>query len=170
MSEILRRWNELRAEDAEREVLHCCGSTAWARALAARRPFASEDELLEASDRIWSGLGEQDWMEAFATHPRIGQRKAPETASSQSASWSAQEQKGVGDAEEAVRAALAEGNRKYEQRFGRVFLVCATGKSAEEMLAMLRRRLNNDAATEMREAAEEQRKITNIRIRKWLQA
>ena len=118
--------------------------------------------------RLGIGLSPQDWLEAFSKHPRIGERKAPQVASPQSAAWSAQEQQNVAAAGEAIQSALAEANREYEQRFGRVFIVCATGKSATEMLEILRRRLRNDDATELREAAEEQRKITNIRLKKWL--
>jgi 2-oxo-4-hydroxy-4-carboxy-5-ureidoimidazoline decarboxylase len=107
-------------------------------------------------------------MEAFSKHPRIGEGSAPPGAGAQSAAWSAQEQHGVSAAEAAVQSALAEANRDYERRFGRVFIVCATGKSAAEMLDILRQRLENDDATELRQAAEEQRKITHIRLKKWL--
>ena len=107
-------------------------------------------------------------MEAFARHPRIGERKAPPDSSAQSTVWSAQEQRKVAVAGEAVQAALVEANREYEQRFGRVFIVCASGKSATEILEILGRRLRNDEATELRAAAEEQRKITNLRLKKWL--
>ena len=168
MSDVLSRWNGLTPEEAVQEILACCGSVAWARALAARRPLAHETSLIEASEEIWSRLGPQDWMEAFARHPRIGERAAPPVASPQSAAWSAQEQRKVAVSGEPVQAALVEANREYEQRFGRVFIVCASGKSATEILEILRRRLQNDAATELREAAEEQRKITNLRLKKWL--
>jgi 2-oxo-4-hydroxy-4-carboxy-5-ureidoimidazoline decarboxylase len=169
MNDVFSRWNQLPPQEATQEILPCCGSMAWARELAARRPLANESELLAASDEIWSSLGEQDWVEAFATHPRIGERKAPAPARAQSASWSAQEQQNVASAGEAVQQALAEANREYEQRFGRVFIVCATGKGASEILGMLRRRLQNDDAIELRETAEEQRKITNLRLKKWLE-
>lgn len=168
MSDVLTRWNRLAAEEAAQEVLPCCGSTAWARELAKSRPIADETSLVAASDEIWNRLATDDWMEAFSRHPRIGARKAPALASARSAAWSAQEQEGVTTAEEEVQSALAEENREYERRFGRVFLVCATGKSAAEMLEILKRRLGNDDATELREAAEEQRKITNLRLKKWL--
>jgi 2-oxo-4-hydroxy-4-carboxy-5-ureidoimidazoline decarboxylase len=168
MNEVLARWNRLSAEGAEREILPCCGSAAWARKLAARRPFDDESSLIEASDEIWRRLEKQDWIEAFSEHPRIGERRAPPVASKQSAVWSAQEQQSVETAAEAVQTELAEANREYERKFGRVFIVCATGKSAPEMLDILRRRLHNDDATELREAVEEQRKITNIRLKKWL--
>jgi 2-oxo-4-hydroxy-4-carboxy-5-ureidoimidazoline decarboxylase len=169
MSEVLARWNELPAEAAVRDVISCCGSAAWARELAARRPFKDVSSLVAASDEIWSQLATQDWLEAFSKHPRIGERKAPHAASKQSVAWSTQEQQGVAAAGEKVQTALAEANREYEQRFGRGFIVCATGKSADEMLGILRARLRNDDATELRAAAEEQKKITNIRLKKWLE-
>jgi 2-oxo-4-hydroxy-4-carboxy-5-ureidoimidazoline decarboxylase len=168
MSEVLARWNHLPAEKAAEEILACCGSTTWARELVARRPLENELSLVAASDEVWSHLGSQDWMEAFSKHPRIGERKAPQTASAQSAAWSRQEQQNVAASGEAIQLALAEASQEYERRFGRVFIVCATGKSAPEMLEILRHRLRNDDAAEFREAAEEQRKITNIRLKKWL--
>jgi len=168
MSEVLARWNLLSDEAASQEILGCCGSAEWARQLAARRPLRDEFSIVTASDEIWNRLESKDWLEAFSKHPRIGERKAPQVASAQSAKWSAQEQQGVATAEEAIQLALGEANREYEQRFGRVFIVCATGKSASEMLDILRRRLQNDDATELHEAAEEQRKITNIRLKRWL--
>jgi 2-oxo-4-hydroxy-4-carboxy-5-ureidoimidazoline decarboxylase len=168
MSEVLGRWNRLSDREAAQEILDCCGSTAWARELAAHRPLMDEASLLAASDKIWNRLPAADWLDAFSKHPRIGERNAPRAASAQSAEWSAQEQQNAATSGEAVQMALSEANREYEQRFGRVFIVCATGKSAAEMLEILRRRLQNDDATELREAAEEQRKITNIRLKKWL--
>ena len=170
MSRVLAHWNQLPPQEAAERVAACCGSMAWARELAARRPLRDEMSLLAASDEIWSSLGEQDWLEAFSKHPRIGERKAPQVASARSASWSEQEQQRVASAEEGIQHALAEANREYEQRFGRVFIVCATGKGASEILDILRRRLQNDDASELREAAEEQRKITNLRLKKWLQS
>jgi len=165
---VLARWNQLSLEAAAQEILACCGSAAWARGVAARRPLKDEASLLVASDKTWSDLGALDWMEAFSKHPRIGERKAPQSASAQSAEWSTQEQQNVAAAGDAVQPALAEANREYEARFQRVFIICATGKSAPEILEVLRRRLGNDDAAELREAAEEQRKITNIRLKKWL--
>ncbi|HTW59214.1 MAG TPA: 2-oxo-4-hydroxy-4-carboxy-5-ureidoimidazoline decarboxylase [Terriglobales bacterium] len=167
-SEALKRWNLRSTQDAVEEILPCCGSMAWARGLASRRPFEEESSLIAVSDEIWRGLAEQDWKEAFSTHPRIGERRAPSVASAQSATWSAREQQSVADGGEGVLSAFAQANREYEQKFGRVFIVCATGKSAAEMLELLTRRMGNDLATELREAAEEQRKITNLRLKKWL--
>ena len=168
MNDILDRWNQISQQEAAQDILSCCGSAAWARELAARRPFPDEASLISASDDIWRRLPAHDWLEAFAKHPRIGERKAPVAASTQSASWSAQEQQSVATATESVQSALAEANREYEQRFGRVFIVCATGKSAAEMLYTLKQRLENDEATELQAAADEQRKITNLRLKKWL--
>jgi 2-oxo-4-hydroxy-4-carboxy-5-ureidoimidazoline decarboxylase len=168
MNEVLARWNRLSAEEAAQEILHCCGSIAWARALVVRRPIDDDTALIARSDETWWGLGLSDWMDAFSKHPRIGELKAPLAASVQSAAWSAQEQRNVTNVGESVQLALAEGNREYERRFDRVFIVCATGKSAPEILDILRKRLRNDVSAELREAAEEQRKITNIRLKKWL--
>ncbi len=169
MSKVLARWNQLREEEAAREILSCCGSRAWAVGMTGRRPVRDKAAFLAAADEVWRKLAVKDWMEAFASHPRIGERKARESATAQSAAWSAQEQRDAAAADDAVKAALAAGNAEYERRFGRVFLMCATGKSASEILEVLRRRLRNDDATEMKEAAEEQRKITAIRLTKWLQ-
>jgi 2-oxo-4-hydroxy-4-carboxy-5-ureidoimidazoline decarboxylase len=112
-------------------------------------------------------------MEAFDSHPRIGETRPsplePQSPSAQSVEWSAQEQRNTRDAEAVVKIALADANREYERRFNHIFIVCATGKSAAEILEILRRRLTNDAETELREAAEQQRQITQIRLRKWLQ-
>lgn len=168
MSQILQRWNHLSPQDAAQEILGCCASKAWADGVAARRPLTDESALISVSDEVWTKLSAQDWKEAFASHPRIGERKAPQIATAQSATWSAQEQQRVATAGESLQLALAEENREYEKRFQSVFIVCATGKSAPEILEILRRRLSNDEATELREAAEEQRKITNLRLKKWL--
>jgi len=168
MSEVLKRWNLLSPEEAEKEILACCGSQAWARGIAERRPFEDAAPLLAASDQVWRGLRKQDWLEACESHPRIGESAAKKAASGRSAEWSAQEQRSVGVEDDASKSALAEGNREYEARFGRIFIVCASGKGGAEILAILRRRLQNDDDTEWRETAEQQRQITQIRLRKWL--
>ena len=174
MNDTLARWNFLPATAAANEILPCCGSRAWADRIVARRPLPDEESLLAASDEIWRGLSESDWLEAFRSHPRIGESRvgesqAPELAALQSAAWSEQEQQRVADASDSARIALAEGNREYERRFNRIFIVCATGKSPAEILKTLSRRLKNDDHTELQEAAEEQRQIMQIRLRKWLQ-
>lgn len=170
MSGVLTQWNRLPVDDAVKEILPCCGSKAWAGVMAARRPFPDVTTLLAASDETWSNLTAADWMEAFRSHPRIGESRAVQSASAQSATWSAQEQQTVAAAGDAVRIALAEANQEYEQRFRHIFIVCATGKSAPEILEILRRRLQNDEPTELREAAEQQRQITRIRLTQWLSA
>jgi len=169
MSDILARWNEASFEAAAAQILPCCGSIAWARGMAARRPFQDDGALMAASDSVWRSLNESDWMEAFNSHPRIGESSAPNSPAQRSSVWSMQEQKKVADAGDAIKIALAEGNREYEKKFGRIFIVCATGKSATELLEILRCRLQNDERTELHEAAEQQRQITQIRLRKWLQ-
>ena len=163
----LLRWNPLDAESAAREILPCCGSRAWADGMAAQRPFASAQQLLAASDAVWAALDEPAWREAFAAHPRIGQQNAP-GATAQSLAWSSEEQRAAAEPDGAARLALAEGNRQYEERFGRIFIVCAAGRSAAEILAILQRRMQNTAAAEMLEAAEQQRQITQLRLRRWL--
>jgi OHCU decarboxylase len=165
---VLERWSGLLADDAENEILPCCGSRAWARGMAARRPFRDEASVLAASDEIWRALTEADWTEAFASHPRIGESRAPQSATARSAAWSSHEQRDAAAADEEVKIALQETNREYERRFGRIFIVCAAGKSGSEILRILRHRLQNDDRTEIREAAEQQRQISQLRLRKWL--
>jgi OHCU decarboxylase len=170
----LAEWNLLPAGDALNAILPCCGSHAWAQGMVARRPLLDESALLTAANETWRGLARSDWMEAFQSHPRIGETRASESSlaqsrPSQSAVWSAQEQKNAADADASVKNALVEANREYERRFNRIFIVCATGKSAPEILEILRRRLKNDAETELHEAVEQQRQITEIRLRKWPQ-
>ncbi|HET7705516.1 MAG TPA: allantoicase [Thermoanaerobaculia bacterium] len=137
----------------------CCGSTKWAEQLASMRPFQSWDELTEKADGIWSRLSPEDWNEAFLAHPRIGERKA-------SSKWSADEQAGTRSASEETMNKLASANRAYEEKFGLIYLVCATGRSADGMLEDLEKRMNNSRETELRVAAEEQRKITRLRLEK----
>jgi 2-oxo-4-hydroxy-4-carboxy-5-ureidoimidazoline decarboxylase len=168
VSEVLARWNRLPQEEAAREILPCCGSKTWAANLASKRPIQDAASLLAASDEIWRALSETGWLEPFRSHPRIGESHAEKATDSQSAAWSAQEQQKAAAADEAVKMALKWGNREYEQKFGRIFIVCAAEKSASEILEILRRRLHNDEATELQQAAEEQRQIMHIRLKKWL--
>ncbi|HWK88416.1 MAG TPA: 2-oxo-4-hydroxy-4-carboxy-5-ureidoimidazoline decarboxylase [Longimicrobium sp.] len=164
----IARLNQLPADQAEAELLTCCGSRRWARAVAALRPFADADELMEAADRTWWGLDREDWLEAFRGHPRIGEKKAERAQTDREQGWSSSEQAGMDAAAEETRRALAEGNRAYEDRFGHIYLVCASGRGADELLSILRSRLGNDADTELRVAAEEQRAITRLRLEKLL--
>jgi OHCU decarboxylase len=147
------------SEDVARAALtRCCGARRWVEQMLAARPFGSDAALVASAERVWWGLGREDWLEAFARHPRIGERATEE--------WSRREQAGVGDATPAIRAELAERNRAYEERFGHVFLISATGKTADALLGELRRRLANDPATELRVAAGEQAKIIRLRLEK----
>jgi 2-oxo-4-hydroxy-4-carboxy-5-ureidoimidazoline decarboxylase len=168
VSEILARWNEMPHEEAARAILPCCGSKTWAASVASERPIRDEASLLATSDAIWRSLSETEWLEAFRSHPRIGESSAEKTVAPQSAAWSAQEQQKAETADEALKMALKWGNREYEHKFGRIFIVCATGKSAGEILEILRRRLHNDEAAELQQAAEEQRQIMHLRLKKWI--
>jgi OHCU decarboxylase len=193
--------NALDEEAAARAFLRCCGSSRWARQMAAARPFAGAEALADAADAIWSPLDRADWLEAFAAHPRIGETRADrvdrpggtgraataggagradevdrpggagESAGSGSGEpdWSLQEQARVADAADQGLRRLVEANRDYEARFGYIFIVCATGKTAEEVLALLDQRVRHDPGEELRIAAEEQRKITQLRLKKLLE-
>jgi OHCU decarboxylase len=164
----IQRLNAIPPEQVEAELLTCCGSREWARQLAAQRPFAGTAELLDTADAVWWSLDRKDWLEAFRSHPRIGERTAEAGQTVREKQWSVREQAGLGTSSDATRRALAEGNLAYEARFGHIYLVCAAGKSGEELLAILSQRLANDPETEMRVAAEEQRKITHLRLEKLL--
>jgi OHCU decarboxylase len=167
MNETLEAWNKADDAIALDAMIACCGAKNWALAMVDLRPIDSIVELSEAADRVWSTMELADWMEAFACHPRIGERKAAH-ATAKSNAWSQQEQASAANATSKVMEELAEGNARYEARFGFNYIVCATGKSADEMLAILKRRLANDRETELREAAEQQRQIMQIRLGKWL--
>jgi OHCU decarboxylase len=168
MSTSLAQLNKLSAHEAQAEFLKCCGSQNWARAMAAARPFPGPEDLFERADATWRSLSEPDWLEAFRAHPKIGEKKAAATQSEQARSWSAQEQSGTATASGDTMTALAAANEAYERRFGFIFIVCATGKTSEEMLTMLNQRLANDPETELRIAADEQLKITRLRLEKML--
>ncbi len=153
--------------EAAEAILPCNGSRAWAAALAVRRPLGSLPELLAASDAAWWGRGEADWDEAFRSHPRIGERHAEGQATRISLQWSEAEQ-GALAAERNLHSRIAEGNRAYEEKFGRVFLVRAAGRTAAEILTLLESRLLNTPEAEVHEAAEQQRQITQLRLQRWL--
>jgi 2-oxo-4-hydroxy-4-carboxy-5-ureidoimidazoline decarboxylase len=163
-----RRLDALDEKAAAAAFLRCCGSRRWAEAMARGRPYADEPALLAAAERAFAPLVRADWLEAFSHHPRIGDRASLAARFPTTAGWSQAEQGGVGAAAEDVLDGLLRGNREYEARFGHIFIVCATGRSAAEMLALLRERLPNDAGRELEIAAAEQRKITAIRLKKLL--
>lgn len=155
--------------DRATELLgECCGASKWISEMVARRPFISRERLLSAADDVWRSLGPENWREAFAHHPRIGERTNAVQQSERGAAWAAAEQSGVERAAGDVREALANVNREYEQRFGYIYIVSATGKSAVEMLGLARERIGNEPDVELRVAAEEQRKITRLRLEKLL--
>ena len=166
----LERFNRLPRQRASRALLDCCGSKKWAQQMAAFRPFASESQLFEAADKTWSTLAREDWLEAFLHHPPIGETRAKAKQSATASRWSAREQYSVQKAAPEVLEALAVQNRAYVEKFGYVFLICATGKRTEEILNALRQRLPNDPDSELRIAAEEQRKITRLRLEKLLES
>jgi allantoicase len=151
------RWLDAASASAAAAALRfCCGSSRWVEQMVTRRPFGSYAALVTAADEVWAGATRDDWLEAFAAHPRIGDRSGPE--------HTRREQAGTAGAGAATLDALAEGNRAYEQRFGHVFLINAAGRSAGEMLSALRSRLTNDPDTEVGVAAEQQRQITRLRL------
>ena len=136
--------------------------------MAAQRPISDEAVLTAACDLACRSLVESDWLEAFRSHPRIGDKSAPAPTSMQSATWSGEEQRSLAIESDDVKMKMVEGNRTYEERFGRTFIICATGKSGPEILGQLSRRLQNDDSTELHEAAEQQRQIARLRLKKWL--
>jgi 2-oxo-4-hydroxy-4-carboxy-5-ureidoimidazoline decarboxylase len=164
----LAHLNALDEASLTRALERCAGARRWVNAMAARRPFASREELHHAASDIWRSMGRDDLLEAFAHHPRIGdvdslRAKFPETAN-----WASSEQAGAAAASEQTLLDLRERNRQYETRFGYIFIVCATGKSAGEMLALLNARLTNGPEDELRVAAGEQEKILHLRLDKLL--
>ena len=155
--EDLNHWPE---ERFTAELTKCCGSKAWVHTLFRARPFSSPEDLMKKASTIWKALTPEDWKEAFSHHPRIGSQKT--------SGWSSQEQAGVTNAEESVKAQLQSGNEEYFNKFGFVFLICATGKSASEMLQALNRRLKRSLDEEIEQAALEHDQITQIRLGKLL--
>lgn len=166
LAEGLRRLNALTQEEARAALLACCGSERLARTLTAARPYAAPTDVLDAAEGLWPTLARDELLAAFATHPRIGQGGG-RSKLQQAQAWSRREQAGVGRAT-APLAALARANKAYYRRFGYIFIVCATGKSGEEMLGALQQRLTHDPDEELRVAAEEQRKIARLRLGKLL--
>lgn len=162
--DALARINALPAGEAHGQLMRCCGSTRWAERMAAARPFRDAAALVAAAESAWKALSHEDWLEAFSQHPRIGDRDALEERFGRTAEWSLREQAGVGPANAQLLDGLAEANRRYEAKFGYIFIVCAAGKSASDMLSILNQRLDNDRQSEIVIAAEEQLKITRLRL------
>jgi OHCU decarboxylase len=158
LNDAVAGFNAASNEEAVRLLYGCFANHGWAAKVVGGRPYADLTAVLASADAAWSGLVPADWLEAFAAHPRIGERGGSSAAASD------REQSSAGDASAATLAALAAENRDYESRFGHVFLISATGRTAGEMLAELRRRMSNGPATELQVAAGEQRKITKLRL------
>ena len=162
----LEQLNSMPHDEAVKALLECCGSKRWAEQVATARPYTSLENLIANANDIWWSLQHDDWLEAFRSHPKIGEKKAAASVSDKSHQWSGQEQAGVATASRETVDALAALNWAYEQKFGFIFIICATGKKSEEMLESLKKRLENDAETELPIAAAEQSKITELRLKK----
>lgn len=162
----LEELNKISQPQLKEELLKCCGSSTWVKMMMAYFPADSMEGLLEQAEEIWYECSEDDWKEAFAHHPKIGDVESLTKKFASTAQWASGEQSGVNTAATGTITALAEGNRLYEEKFGYIFIVCATGKSAEEMLTLLRDRLTNDPEKEIKIAAGEQNKITKLRLQK----
>lgn len=166
-NELAARVDAASEGQARSLFLRCCGATRWAEAMVARRPFGDDVTLFRVADEVWATMQRDDVLEALAAHPQIGEDiEALRRRFADTATWSSGEQAGVGRASEQTLAALRDGNAAYRDKFGHIFVVCATGKSADEMLALLRDRLTNDPATELHIAAAEQAKIIRLRLEK----
>ena len=156
--------NALPDDEAQAALAACCGSPRWAAAMAGHRPFADLAALEAAAEEVWWSLEPGDWLDALAAHPRIGEGPAGQ---GRSARWSQGEQARVAaESDAAVRDELARANREYEERFGHLYVICASGRGPREILADLRIRLGNDPDTELRRAAAEQAAITRLRLRR----
>lgn len=164
----LQRLNRLSKTEARKAFLDCCGSAIWASQMLERMPFADVASIFDTADKLWAALNEAEWLQAFHHHPAIGAQRGEKTQSATAKRWSRGEQAVAKSAGPQTRAGLALANQEYREKFGYVFLICATGKTAQEILTTLRQRLPNDPAVELRVAAEEQRKITRIRLEKLL--
>lgn len=168
MSITIEELNGSSAEKASEVLRACCGASRWVAAMVGRRPFFSREAVLRAADDAWDAMHEEDWLEAFSHHPRIGESAPAAGGSAMSRAWSSGEQAGAATGGDAARIGLARLNAEYERRFGFIYIVCATGKSAGELMELAQTRLHHDRETELRIAAEEQRKITRLRLEKLL--
>lgn len=165
----LNQFNALSTDEAVKDLMRCCGARRWASQLAARRPFHTLDAVVRLADEIWARMDRVDLIEAFSHHPKIGDVASLRTKFASTSQWASGEQSGVQAAGEDVLQRLADGNKRYEEKFGYIFIVCATGKTAPEMLDLLEARLKNRPADELRIAAGEQAKITRLRLCKLFQ-
>jgi 2-oxo-4-hydroxy-4-carboxy-5-ureidoimidazoline decarboxylase len=164
----LNELNQLSPSQLKEELTKCCGSSAWVEKMVSFFPFTNKEELFQKAEEAWTILSEKDWLEAFDHHPKIGDVNSLKEKFASTAKWASGEQASVHQASQKTIEKLAEGNRQYEAKFGYIFIVCATGKSADEMLEILLSRLSNEPGTEINIAAAEQAKITLIRLEKLL--
>lgn len=164
----LHELNTLPKSQLRQELMKCCGSAAWVDKIMTFFPIEDLVELLEDAEEQWFKCSQEDWKEAFSHHPKIGDLDSLKRKFASTANWAMGEQSGANTASEETIEALAKGNREYEAKFGYIFIVCATGKSAAEMLAILQSRLTNDPKEEIEIAADEQNKITRLRLEKLL--
>jgi 2-oxo-4-hydroxy-4-carboxy-5-ureidoimidazoline decarboxylase len=164
----LESLNSLTISDANEQFETCCGAANWVEKMNQNRPFQNKDDLYQKAESIWYSLSSKDWLEAFTHHPKIGNIDSLRKKFHNTKSISEDEQSGINDAAESTLKDLAESNQLYQDKFGFIFIICATGKSANEMLALIKIRLNNNANAEMLNAAEEQNKITQLRLEKLL--
>ena len=164
----LHEFNKLSKQELIAELTKCCGSSSWVKKMLPFIPADDMVELLEDAEEQWWKCSEADWKEAFAHHPKIGDIDSLKKKFASTATWASGEQSGMNIASDETIKALAEENRLYEEKFGYIFIVCATGKSAGEMLAMLKERIKNDPEEEIKIAADEQNKITKLRLEKLL--
>ena len=164
----LESLNSLTISDANEQFETCCGAANWVEKMNQNRPFQNKDDLYQKAESIWYSLSSKDWLEAFTHHPKIGNIDSLRKKFHNTKLISEDEQSGINDAAESTLKDLAESNQLYQDKFGFIFIICATGKSADEMLALIKIRLNNNANAEMLNAAEEQNKITQLRLEKLL--
>ena len=164
----LESLNSLTISDANEQFETCCGAANWVEKMNQNRPFQNKEDLYQKAESIWYSLSSKDWLEAFTHHPKIGNIDSLRKKFHNTKSISEDEQSGINDAAESTLKDLAESNQLYQNKFGFIFIICATGKSADEMLALIKIRLNNNANAEMRNAAKEQNKITQLRLEKLL--
>jgi len=163
----LQEINEMNVSDAKHAFMQCCTSSAWVNKMVASRPYPAADELFDAANQNWIGLSEGDYLEAFDGHPKIGDVSSLMKKYANTKSLAAGEQSGMNEADQQTIQELSQGNNDYQEKFGFIFIVCATGKSAGEMSALLQARIGNNRDTELKNAAEEQRKIFHIRLNKF---
>lgn len=168
MDWTLQKFNSVPEKELTGPLSNCCGSSQWIQDMMACRPFKNKKQLLQAAREIWDRLPPSSWLEAFAHHPQIGDLDSLRKKFASTSHWAEQEQSGTGAADEQTLKALAAGNRQYLQKFGYIFIICATGKSATQMLDALNKRISNNLDDEIRIAAREQAEITHLRLNKLL--